>query len=436
MQPDNQGSSVTPESAPAPAAPPRLTDALPPVLGPVPARSAGGPWLVSRLLSVCLLVFLATAIFAWVDDSLVVLGRGRALMAVEMLLSLGLMILSFVVYGLIGFVPMIPKRLFVPVTLFQPVAVLAALPLLIHHYEHRAWIAWGISAVQIVVGLVVLRLARGAINLRWPLVPESCLSLRRFRWRQPAGFFLLNILVLLPLGLAYLGVCSSVAVRHFSDGFVSLSLRGLSLQERKYVNAEGRSVHLVPMIHVGDAAFYRTLAGSFSSNALVLVEGVTDDHNLLTNRLTYKRVASRFGLAEQQLEFKPNPANIVHADVDISIFTTNTIQLLNLVTLFHSRGATPDTIRQILDHKPPPGFEAELWDDLLHKRNRHLLDEIHKNLADAETLIVPWGAAHMPEVGRELEKTGFRVAETREFTAIKFGSRNRSPVRTAPSSGE
>jgi hypothetical protein len=241
-----------------------------------------------------------------------------------------------------------------------------------------------------------------------------------------------NVLVLVPLSLAYLAVCSSVAVRHFSGGFVSLGWGGVSVQERTYVNADGRAVRLVPMIHVGDAAFYRALTASFPTNALILAEGVTDDHNLLTNRLTYKRVASRLGLAEQQREFKPCATSVVPADVDVSIFSSNTIALLNLVTLFHSRGATPDTLQKMLAYQPPPGFEAELWNDLLHKRNQHLLGEIHRNLANADALIVPWGAAHLPEVGRELEKSGFRVVEKREFMAIRFGSRDRSPSRKVP----
>lgn len=428
--------TIAGEPAGNPAVPPQLEGGQPPVLAPAPAKTSSGPWLVSRLLSVCLLVFLVAAVVSLVDDSLAVFGRGRPLMGLEMITSFLLTIISVVIYLLIGFVPMIRRRLFMPVTLFYPVLMMASLPLLIYHYDLLNWISWGTSALQLVVALAAIKMAKGSVNLRWPLVPEARLAARRFRWGYLIGFVLLNVLLLLPFSLVYLGVCSSVAVRHLSEGFVSLSLRGLSVQERKYVNADGKAVHLVPMIHVGDAAFYRTLTASFSTNALVLVEGVTDDHNLLTNRLTYKRMASRFGLAEQQREFKPSPMNVVDADVDISIFSTNTIQLLNLVTLFHSRGATPDTIRQMLEYKPPPGFEAELWNDLLHKRNRHLLGEIRKNLAGSATLIVPWGAAHMPEIGQELEKSGFRVAETREFTAIKFGSRGAGRTNVVPATAK
>ena len=37
-------------------------------------------------------------------------------------------------------------------------------------------------------------------------------------------------------------------------------------------------------------------------------------------------------------------------------------------------------------------------DDLLRKRNRRRLGEIHARLSQWENIIVPWGAAHMPEI--------------------------------------
>ena len=187
------------------------------------------------------------------------------------------------------------------------------------------------------------------------------------------------------------------------------------MQARKYVrDSDGRTIHLMPMVHVGDAAFYRTLTTSFPTNALILIEGVTDERSLLTNNITYKRMAKSFGLVEQQREFKPSPMNVVRADVDISVFSTNTIQMLNLITLIHSRGVSLETIGPLLAYQPAPGFETELFDDLLHKRNQHLLGEIKAQLADSDTLVVPWGAAHMPEIAREIEKTGFKLAETRD----------------------
>jgi hypothetical protein len=150
------------------------------------------------------------------------------------------------------------------------------------------------------------------------------------------------------------------------------------------------------------------------------MEGVTDNRNLLTNKITYERMAATLGVAEQHEEFKPR-GELVRADVDVAQFTSNTLAGLNLVMLIHARGMTPETIIKLLQFSPPH-FEEQLFDDLLRKRNRHLIGEIQTRLLQSENLIVPWGAAHMPEIAQEIHKAGFRVDETQEYVAIRFGS--------------
>jgi hypothetical protein len=48
--------------------------------------------------------------------------------------------------------------------------------------------------------------------------------------------------------------------------------------------------------------------------------------------------------------------------------------------------------------------------------------EIQTRLLHWENIIVPWGAAHMPEIAREIQKAGFRLHEHREYVAIRFRS--------------
>jgi hypothetical protein len=159
------------------------------------------------------------------------------------------------------------------------------------------------------------------------------------------------------------------------------------------------------------------------------MEGVSDDHNLLTNKITYARAAKTLGLSEQQKEFKPR-GTMMRADVDISIFTTNTIALLNTVMLVHAKGFTAANLITLSQYSPPPHYEKVLFEDLLGKRNQHLLKEIEANLSESDVIIVPWGVAHMPELAREIEKLGFRLDETEEHVAVRFGSaRNESRTR-------
>jgi hypothetical protein len=123
---------------------------------------------------------------------------------------------------------------------------------------------------------------------------------------------------------------------------------------------------------------------------------------------------------------------MVHADVDIGEFSPATIDFMNLVMLSHSRGMTPEVIRTFSQYAPPPGFEQQLIEDLLGKRNRRLLDELHTRIDEAESIIVPWGAAHMPEIARGITESGFRVGETWDYVAIRFGSGPRSTSTTNP----
>jgi hypothetical protein len=43
-------------------------------------------------------------------------------------------------------------------------------------------------------------------------------------------------------------------------------------------------------------------------------------------------------------------------------------------------------------------------------------------LPQSDNIIVPWGAAHMPGLAKEIQKSGFRLDETREYVVIRFGS--------------
>jgi hypothetical protein len=180
-------------------------------------------------------------------------------------------------------------------------------------------------------------------------------------------------------------------------------------------------IQLVPMSHVGELDFYRALSESFPTNSIILQEGVTDERNLLTNKVSYTRMAASLGVAEQLKEFKPR-GQLVRADVDVDQFTPSTIDFLNLAMLIHKKGFKYETLISLMQYSSPPHLEEQLIDDLLTKRNRHLLDEADARLLQSERIIVPWGVVHMPGIAKEIQKSGFRLTETRNFLAIRLGS--------------
>jgi hypothetical protein len=222
-----------------------------------------------------------------------------------------------------------------------------------------------------------------------------------------------------PAVALYLFLCAALAVSHFTAGFLTVRPGGLTAHVRHYARSDGKEIELVPMAHVGDADFYKTISESFPTNSVVLMEGVSDEKHLLTNGISYKRMARSLGLSQQVEEFKPQ-AELVRADVDVDQFSTNTIDLLNLVMLIHAKGMNAGTLAKLALYSPPENVERQVLDDLIDKRNQHLLKTLQNELPQSDLIIVPWGAGHMPEIAKGIEKEGFHLTGSKEYTVIRF----------------
>jgi hypothetical protein len=428
IPPSNQkpdpGTAPVPSQHPDPpilGAPPGLSPGSPPPLPSSPtAKSSGIRQLLTLLLSIAFVLFLADAVVSLTDDSCIVLFGNHFLSGLRQIVLLVSVLAGILIYVLMGITPMIPKRLFVPVALFNLVAGLAEVPFVIYFYGRIQQVTWLFSFIQVVLGLALLFRFQGGFELRWPLIGENQLAPGRFSWANLVVFVLLNAFVLLPGAIVCLACCASLAIGHFSEGFLVLRPSGLAVQVRKYARSDGKTIQLVPMSHVGEPEFYRGLMQSFPPDATILMEGVSDNRNLLTNRITYRRMAKSLGLAPQERVFRPRTVQMVRADVDVEQFGTNTIDFLNLVMLIHAKGINPENLIRILQYAPPPQFEEQLINDLLRKRNERLLEELHAQLLESDYLIVPWGAAHMPEIARQIQKSGFHLQESQEYVAIRF----------------
>ncbi len=317
---------------------------------------------------------------------------------------------------------MVPKRFFLPLTLFSPAACLIAIPVAIYCFNRVQLLDWALSLIQVILGLGILYLVQGSFKLRLMLIPDTQLKTPEFSWWNLSAFLLANLFVVVPAVIFYLVVCIGLGMDHFTDGFLQLRPGGLTVTVRKYVRDDGKTIQLYPMSHVADAAFYHQIAQAFPTNSMILMEGVTDDHNLLTNKISYKRMAHSLGLSEQKKEFNPARGQVVRADVDVDQFTPDTLALLNMVMLIHTKGLTAGNLNGLFQYPMTPQLETELFDDLLTKRNRHLLGEIQKRLAQTDHIIIPWGVAHMPGISAAIQKQGFHLEETRKYVVIRFGS--------------
>jgi hypothetical protein len=397
------------------------SSSLPPKL---PAETnfpaSAGRRLLAIFLSLFVGLFLVDAVISVTDDSLIYFANQHELTILRLLCGFVTLLATILVYILMAFSPAVPKQLFIPLTLFFPVTTLLGIPFTIFYFDRVELIAWLTSCLQVLVGFWILFRLKGRGKFGWPLVPAIWLAGPGFTWRNLIVFVLANIFGLLPAILVYLFFCTGVVVGHFSNGFMALHPTNFSVQARTYIRNDGKTIQLFPMSHVAETDFYQNILQTFPNRSVILMEGVTDEKNLLTNKISYKRMAQSLGLAEQHEEFVPSRGKIVRADIDVDQFSSNTIALLNLVMQIHAQGVNATNAQELLQYSPSPNLQNELFDDLLRKRNQHLFEEIQTNLPQTQYIIVPWGVAHMPGIEKEIEKSGFHLVKFDNYTVIRF----------------
>ena len=378
-------------------------------------------WLAG-LLSVCLGLFLADAAVSLLHTALECFFGGPGLPFIHGAIAFLTFLMVAGVYLLMGLTPKVPKRVVLPLALFYVGWVLVLLPFAVFYHGSKQvqLFEMAVCAVQLAVGLVLLRQAQGGFRLSWPLVVASGPEVRWFSWKNLAIFGMSNLLVPPLVAAGYLFLGASLLVTHFTGGFLSLHPSGLQAQVRKYIRADGKTIELIPMVHVADAQFYEQVAESFPSNSVILMEGVTDEKKLLTDKLNYSRLAKDLGLAEQKKVFVPANGELVPADVDVSDFSPETIRFVNLATLIHAGGFDQDAMQLMVKEEVKPGVEKRILKDILTKRNEHLFGEIQARLPETETIMVPWGAAHMPGIEAAIRGDGFKLVETHEYKVIRF----------------
>ncbi|MDB6036646.1 MAG: hypothetical protein JWM99_487, partial [Verrucomicrobiales bacterium] len=219
--------STNPDTAPALAAsaasvPPTISDApLPQMRATSSSRKA-----TAVLLSLCLVLFLVAGVFSLLDDSLVLFLDLHFLTTASGILTFLTFLAVMLVYGLVGLTPIVPKRIFLPIILFTALDLLAVFPVLIYRHHWLLQMDWTRSLLQVALALSIVRRLRVEGKLRWPIVTVEHLETRAFSWLNLCAFLLLNVFALLPAFVVYLALCASLALGHFSDGFLALRPSG------------------------------------------------------------------------------------------------------------------------------------------------------------------------------------------------------------------
>lgn len=280
-------------------------------------------------------------------------------------------------------------------------------------------IPFAINIVQVVIGIVLLKKLHATFQNNRSDNEKSSSSI--VRGCIAMGLIIFGaILYSLPQLLSII-----VLVENSTKGYLTVKGSSIVSVQREF-QKNGQVVKLIPMVHVGDKVFYRSLNKDFDYNkkTLFLLEGIRDKENLL-NSFSHKRAADKIGVDTQSEHFNPskgikesNFKNIDFeiADVSSSDMDQETIKLLN-------ESAKPLTIMDIIapnedieDQRREANF---LTNDLVIRRNKFLMKVFDDKSEKYEVIIIPWGALHIPYVEEELLKRNF-VESDRTVSRIVF----------------
>ena len=393
-----------------------------------------------------LILFLADGGFSLVDELVPLLTPLAPFTALRNLLALNVIVMAAAVYLCLGIDQRLPKRVFLPQIIFIFFCTLST-----WLFPALAGIpAFGLfmAAVQVALGMLPLYSLRKGAGRSLTMPPEQ-FSSPFFSLRNTLVFSAANLFVL-PLALLLLGLSVANAYMfEYTSGFMRLAPQGLLMTERVY-RRDNRTIRLAAMIHVGDKEYYDELAGSIAAGrSIVLAEGVSDDKNLLRNKIDYGKMAGFLGLTSQQeMRFRgrlieaeelespkassrdavnveqAGQADLLRADVDVSDLRPATILFLNAIGK-HMQGS-PSFIKGLLavnswgEKNITPEMSGIIMDDILHHRNVGVIRHLEKALGRYDTVVIPWGALHMKEIEMEVLKRGFKLQEERERVSIDF----------------
>ena len=388
--------------------------------------------MLKGAISLFWLAFFADGMLSLTDELASFAGEFPAITAARGVVAFVVLVGSLPMAGIVGITPRAPKRILVPLILFTWWAGPAmAFPLALWNISH---LALGLAIVQVLLALTVWSVFHpGRWNRPFAVNEAPAFSWRYLLLAGPTTVFLFFVFALTStlLGL-------STQVESYTGGYVRVRPNGIYLVERKFQSGD-REVRLTGMIHVASREFYSSLLSGLDPAvpSVVLVEGVTDRRRLLGGKaLSYERVARLLNVTTQSdsvfservvaglggqegqgmdgargsehsrsrgIEFK-------HADVDVETFHPQTIAFILAVIGLLQSADFREFVSNLSDPSSPIADEnaqAQVMEDILFARNRRLASEIESSLKDYRSIIVPWGAMHLPEIESWLQTHDF-----------------------------
>ena len=388
-----------------------------------------------RFVNLYIFFFILDAGFSLVDELTKISEISVPFLSdVQFILAKIVIALSMIIYACLGLDRHLPKKLLMPMALYIFWNAFGLWPLAgVFNPNYLALLA-ALGQLSLLFCLVLLR--RGRLFLAAEQFPKGFFSIR-----NTLSFAFIHLL-LSPFILVYTGLASaSLILDQQTGGYIRISPVGIYMTERTYYG-QGKKIRLAGMIHIGQKEYYNSLAVSFSGEkAVILVEGVTDRNGLLKHRFDYGQLAKLLGLSSQELmriEGTPtalasighNQASnkgkpdIVHADVDVNQFDPQTIAFLNAFsTAFFGDQPLNESLEHYnawINQNMAPEQIDIIMDDILNKRNEVVINTLIKVLPYYQTIVIPWGAMHMPAIERAVIEQGYRLEEDKERLSVDF----------------
>jgi len=392
------------------------------------------------------MAFLADGLLSLADESFFG-GSPSFLTGVRTGVSLFVIVLSLVAALVVAFTPRAPKRVLVPLIVFTWWGGLA-----------QGFPLGFLKVPQVMLWVSLLQVALAVLLFIFFHSQESWLFAARnrrvFAWRHAlVAVPLALVLFVLSAGLAlFTGLAGELET--VSGGYVKLRPDGIYLLERRF-QAGDREVRLAGMMHIAEEEFYTDLLPMADPKlpSVVLVEGVTDNQNLLGEQgLSYSRLASMLKISSQEdsvfmdrvsaglrrhrdntphrgetpsetADHEPGSLDFVHADVDVGTFHPKTIAFVVTVMSLFQAEDWPAFLKKFTDSSGPLNDESvqtQVIQDILHSRNDHLVAEIQTSLKDYRRIIIPWGALHLTGVESWLRTHEFVQSGETERKALGF----------------
>jgi hypothetical protein len=391
-----------------------------------------------RFANLYIVLFFVDAGLSLVDELLKAFASPLSLLGeVRNLVAIIVIAMSVVVFACLGIDRRLPKRAFLPLIVYISWCSLALWPLI--GLVGRDDLGLVAAVGQLLIGgcvFLLLRRPDGGV-----LLSAEAFRGVMFGWRNTLGFTVVNLL-LLPFVLVFtLMAATSSYLDQQTAGFMRLSPLGIYMSERSY-QRDGQMVRLAGMMHIGKEDYYQDLAGSMASaRTIILAEGVTDRDKLLVNQFNYSKLAGVLGLSSQETmnldanlvdlenlgalepgEGGRDTPDIARADLDLNRFDPQTIEFLNVLgrTLLSGQPLAEGLLayNAWADEHMSPERIAGMMADILDKRNAVVIDGMERSLAHYDTIIIPWGAMHMPAIEAAVLAQGFVPAASRERLSL------------------